>query len=270
MPIIIPRAKWGARYKNGFDAAPIPASEVWLHHTVTLAPDIKWVDIDGDNVDDDEEKAMRLLEQIGEDRFGRGISYTWLVPPSGRIYEGHSVSRMGAHTGGRNSIARAIALIGDYTDRPPTREQEKSIAWLLNYAESKDWILNARLNGGHRQAPGASTACPGNAAFLRIGAINEMAATLSTSHPTPKPEDDDMTPREFLLYKVGRDANTTFDTYNTHPGTIGHFFRTLRQRTDELEPLARETKELAEEAKELLAEVRDLLREMKSTNGNGE
>jgi hypothetical protein len=91
---------------------------VWLHHSVTIAPDLVWVDADGDGVEDDEERAMRTLEDIGEARFGEGISYTLAVMPSGRVYEGHGVDRQGAHTG-RNDIARAIVLVGDCSTRPP-------------------------------------------------------------------------------------------------------------------------------------------------------
>jgi hypothetical protein len=173
---IIPRSKWGAQYEDGFGAAPLPAAEVWLHHSVTLAPDLKWLDANRDGVDDDEKAAMRLLEDIGEERFGRGISYTFLIPPSGRIYQGHGISRQGAHTANRNSIARAICLVGDYSDRPPTDKQEESITWLLNHGVEKGWWRVARLKGGHRQAPGASTECPGDAAFKRISAINALAA----------------------------------------------------------------------------------------------
>jgi hypothetical protein len=172
---IISRAQWGARHRPGFSDAPLPASEVWLHHSVTVAPDLAWVDADRDGVEDDEERAMRTLEQIGQDRFGGGISYTFAVMPSGRVYEGHGVGRQGAHTKGRNSIARAIVLVGDYSTRAPTVEQKRSIAELLQHGQAHGWWRYARLNGGHRQAPGAQTACPGDAAFRVIPEINRLA-----------------------------------------------------------------------------------------------
>jgi hypothetical protein len=85
---IISRGEWGARYGDGFAPAPLPASEVWLHHSVTVAPDLV-------PPFDDEYVAMRTLERIGQERFGGGISYTWAAMPSGRIYQGHSVGRRG-------------------------------------------------------------------------------------------------------------------------------------------------------------------------------
>lgn len=167
---IISRARWGARHPNGFGNAPLPASEVWLHHSVTLAPDISWIDTDRDGVEDDEEKAMRHIEDIGQSRFGGGISYTWLIPPSGRIYEGHSVNRIGSHTGGRNSIARAICLIGNYDINQPTQEQIRSAALLLRFAHQQKWIKFPRLNGGHRDLK--ATGCPGKFAYSSISLIN--------------------------------------------------------------------------------------------------
>lgn len=183
---IISRERWGAVHEDGFGSAPLPASQVWLHHSVTLAPDIGWLDADRDGVDDDEERAMRTLEAIGESRFGRGISYTFLIPPSGRIYEGHGVDRQGSHTGGRNDIARAICLIGDYDTHKPTDAQIRSAAWLLQEGKLQGWWTSAQLNGGHRDLK--ATACPGRYAYLAIADINNQAAG-----PPIMPEEDDMT-----------------------------------------------------------------------------
>lgn len=171
---IITRAQWGARHDDGFGPAPVPYSRTYLHQSVTIAPDLVWVDADGDGVEDDEEKAMRLLEDIGEQRFGRGISYTWCIPPSGRIYEGHSVDRQGSHTGGLNDIARAICLIGRYQDTAPTPAQIRSIAWLLQHNVAKGWTKTAALTGGHRDVK--ATECPGDLAYAAIPTINQLAA----------------------------------------------------------------------------------------------
>jgi hypothetical protein len=191
---IISRARWGARYDNGFRAAPLPARELWLHHSVTIAPDLVWVDTDRDGVEDDEERAMRTLDQIGEDRFGGGISYTFAVMPSGRIYEGHGVDRQGAHTGGRNDVARAIVLVGDYSNRGPTEAQKRAVAWLIVHGHRQGWWTVSGLNGGHRQAPNQiATACPGDAALREIPAMNQLAADYRAGRINLDQEaDDDM------------------------------------------------------------------------------
>lgn len=174
---IIPRAEWGARHGDGFAAAPLPATEVWLHHSVTVAPDLV-------PPFDDEFAAMRTLEDIGQARFGGGISYTWAVMPSGRVYQGHSVGRRGAHTKGRNSIARAVVLVGNYENRPTTEAQRAAVANLLRHGEQQGWIKQAMLVGGHREAPGAATACPGQHGMAAIADINRRAASEEDDMPS--------------------------------------------------------------------------------------
>lgn len=166
---IIPRGEWGARFARGFGPAPLPAREVWLHHSVTAAPDLV-------PPFSDDDAAVRTLENIGQQRFGGGISYTFAITPSGRVYEGHGVDRRGAHTGGRNSISRAICLIGNYEVTPPTGAQLDSVVALLQEGRARGWWTAARLAGGHRDAPGASTSCPGRFAASAIPVINQRAA----------------------------------------------------------------------------------------------
>lgn len=169
---IISRAQWGARYADGYGSSTLPAAEVWLHHSVTTAPDLV-------PPFDDDDAAVRLLERIGQQRFGRGISYTFAVTPVGRVYEGHSVEREGAHTAGRNDRARAIVLVGDYTHERVTDAQIESVAELLVHGWRSGWWQRPRLNGGHRDVPGASTACPGAMAAAAVRIINARAAALS-------------------------------------------------------------------------------------------
>lgn len=177
MVYIIPRSAWGARYPNGFRDAPLPAREVWLHHSVTVAPDLVPPFTDDD-------AAIRTLENIGQQRFGGGISYTWPITPVGRVYEGHSVHRQGAHTGGRNDIARAICFVGNYDVARPTPQMVEAAAQLLVQEFRAGRITAARLNGGHRQAPGASTACPGRYGMEAIPVINARAAAILGGAPT--------------------------------------------------------------------------------------
>jgi hypothetical protein len=176
---IIERVTWGARYERGFGPAALPANEVWLHHSVTAMPPTNaTVAL--------ESSAMRTLESIGEQRFGRGISYTFAVMPSGRVYDGHGVDRVGAHTANRNTIARAIVLVGNYDTERVTNAQVRSVAALLQHGYAARWWTRRTLNGGHQQAPGASTACPGRYAMSALSIIN----TLALGGPV---EEDDVT-----------------------------------------------------------------------------
>jgi hypothetical protein len=183
---IVSRATWGARYDAGDGPAPLPASEVWLHHSATVAPDLA-------PPYDDEDAAVRLLEKIGEERFGHGISYTFAVMPTGRVYEGHGIARRGTHTAKRNSIARGIVLVGNYDEGRVPAPMIEGAAQLLVHGWRSGWWTTPRLNGGHQQAPGAATACPGRYGMAAVLTINNRAAELAAGAPTTThPEDDDM------------------------------------------------------------------------------
>jgi N-acetylmuramoyl-L-alanine amidase len=169
---IIQREQWGAAFEDGYGTSTLPAAEVYLHHSVTVAPDLQ-------PPFDDDDQAVRTLERIGEQRFGRGISYTFALTPTGRVYEGHSVEREGAHTAGRNDLARAICWVGNYDVAKPTPELIASTSWLLVHGWLSGWWRDPQLTGGHRQAPGAATACPGRHGMDAIGAVNAAAAKLA-------------------------------------------------------------------------------------------
>jgi hypothetical protein len=192
---VVTRAQWGAKHEDGFGAAPEPATEVWLHHTVTVAPDVGWLDANNDGVDDSEVKAIRQIEAIGEQRFGRGVSYNRLVVPSGRIYAGVSWGRKGAHLAHRNSKARSYALVGNYDLEPVTDAQVDAIARDLVQAWRAGHLDAPTLDGGHGSAPGASTACPGQHGRAAIPRIRSRISELLAPPPPPTPEDN-MTPEQ--------------------------------------------------------------------------
>lgn len=176
---IITRTQWGARYGDGVGERPLPATEAYLHHSVTIAPDIEWVDADRDGVDDDEERAMRAIEDIGVSRFGSayGFPYTAAFFPRGNaVYLGHDVSQMGAHTYGHNDTAVGFVLVGDYDKHRPTDAQLDAVAFGLVEFKRRGWLEVARLTGGHRDVK--STACPGKYAYAAIDEINDRAAAL--------------------------------------------------------------------------------------------
>lgn len=164
MGILIPRSVWEAQYANGFgfigtsewDAA---GRETWLHHSVTGAP--------GPDATLAEDCAhMRHIESIGQANYNGGISYTAIVMPSGRAFEGHSLDRQGSHTYQRNNRARAICFAGNYDTAVPSSRMLNTAAAIL-----REW--GTELDGGHRDV--FATACPGQHAYARIGTINDIA-----------------------------------------------------------------------------------------------
>ena len=168
MSEIISRKAWGAVHPAGFGDARIPAGEVWLHHSVTIAPDVV-------APFDDDYAAVRTLERIGQERFGGGISYTFPITPVGLIFEGHGVTRQGAHTAGHNTAGRAICLVGDYSQRNPTPAQMDAIVWLLRHGVEEGWWKQPKITGGHRDVKG--TDCPGDRAYSAIAEMNRRAGS---------------------------------------------------------------------------------------------
>lgn len=180
MTIVIPRSTWRPKYSNGFRVIGTQewiaaGKELWLHHSVTTPP--------GPNATLEEDCAhMRFLEQIGQTNFGGGISYTWLVFPSGRVFEGHGIDRQGAHTAGRNNRARAICLVGNFEVADLPQKMQNSVAALLRE-------LGATIDGPHSQV--YATACPGKHARPKIPTINTLALSgASLGTPTEKDDND--------------------------------------------------------------------------------
>lgn len=162
----IGRSTWGAAHPAGFGPRPIPLDEAYLHHSVTPPP--------GPDLAA-EYAAMRTLERIGQQRFGSGISYNLAVMPSGRVYVGTGVRRVGAHTRGRNTRALGVVLVGNFEASPVPAPALKALSDLLRFAGEEGWLKAARFTGGHRDALGANTSCPGRFAYGMLSAINAAA-----------------------------------------------------------------------------------------------
>lgn len=175
------RASWGAKHRDGVGNRPVGNLEVYLHHSVTATLST--------NATIAQERAqMRLIEQIGQDRFGAGISYNLLVFPSGRVHVGASIGRIAYHSGaGRNVRGAAICLVGNFEANKMPLRMKLSVIALLIFGVIRGWWRVAQITAGHRQF--SSTACPGGHAFAEIPDINRQArAGGSTSNPTQEKE----------------------------------------------------------------------------------
>lgn len=166
MSIVIPRSTWGPRHDNGVAIIGVQewlnaGKELWLHHSITnpFGPDATL---------EQDCQHMRDFESIGENRFGAGISYTWVVMPSGRVFQGHDIDRQGTHTYQRNNKSRGICLAGNYDVTALPARMRVAVAALLRE-------LGASLDGGHRDV--YPTACPGRYAYDQIGEINRLASS---------------------------------------------------------------------------------------------
>ena len=162
---IIQRPEWGARYEDGFGSRPVGDLEVYVHHSVTIAPDLL-------PPFTDDYAAVRTLERIGEDRFGKGISYQFPITPAGLIFEGVSIDRIGAAISNYNTPSANIVWVGNYDVTAPPLPMLEATDWLLHHGVAMGWWRSPKVNGGHRDAPGAQTACPGRYAYALLDDLN--------------------------------------------------------------------------------------------------
>jgi hypothetical protein len=126
---------------------------VFIHHTVGAAPTTK----------DGERAEMRAIQEYHMYSQGwNDIGYSFVVFPSGRIYEGRGKGVAGAHTEGYNSTAYGLCAAGNYETRAPSEELVKSLRWLRRrYLKLADKPLRPH------QAVYA-TACPGRYLKARL------------------------------------------------------------------------------------------------------
>lgn len=196
---VIQREEWGANYGDGASWRDLPATESWLHHSVTSesGANASW---------NQDVRDIRAIDQIGYERFGwtYGFPYTYGITPSGRIFAGHNISKMGAHTSGHNRQAVGIVFVGNYEQRHPTAAQKRACAWLLNHLHGQGWLTINQLTGGHRDTK--ATACPGINAYNSIGEINHMARNQGSV--SSEEEEDDMGLQSFSYDPTGDHTKT--------------------------------------------------------------
>lgn len=195
---IISRAEWGARYRNGVGTRSIGKLEKYLHHSVTAH-------LSEHATIAQEMAQMRVLEQIGQQRFGGGISYPLVFFPSGRIYEGVSINRISYHSGGwRNTAGVGFCLAGNYETNKLNTKTFNAVVWALQHGVEQGWWGDPALTSYHKKF--RSTACPGRYAIRQFNSINTAgrSGTLAPTTSTPKGTWFDMaTPAE--LRKIVRE-----------------------------------------------------------------
>lgn len=184
----------------------LPVGTVWVHHSVTTPTDDPFAD-------------FRVVDRIHQQQLG-GVAYSYLIHPDGTIGEGQGTN-IGAHTLDWNDRAFGICFIGNYMDVEPSAAAIDAFRWLRDDLAATGLLLAGIYpTGGHRDAPGNSTACPGNLLEQAIPALREPYS------PTPPVKDHDM------IVAVGRtvfgvpiaflvSGGRTFRTFNGPEGAYG-------------------------------------------------
>ena len=105
------------------------------------------------------------------------IGYHYVVERDGTVVSGRSLSLQGAHcaAGGMNFYGIGVALLGNLENHPPLAAQRTSLNNLL-LELCRRFNIPAQRVLGHREVPGAATACPGR--NLDMAAVRDELAKL--------------------------------------------------------------------------------------------
>lgn len=172
----VSRAEWGAQPPTEpLVRIAMPTPRLWVHHSA-----------------DDRQGAAAVRAHQAFHQGTRGwkdLAYAFLLGNDGTIFEGRGHQYVGGATEGDNSRSQAICLLGNFQSYGPTVDQWRALVDLVRHGRDQGWWTPTC--GGHRDAPQAQTACPGDHLYRRLPELRQ-AILLPQS-----PEEDDMTPDEY-------------------------------------------------------------------------
>jgi hypothetical protein len=142
------------------------------------------------------------------------IAYSFLINHEGTIYEGRGAGIAGGHTQGHNTISHAICLMGNYDNDTPTVAAMRSIVELARHGHVEGWWREG-FTGGHRDASGASTSCPGRNLHSQISTLNQSINLQEENMPLTDQEKQDIA-KLTVDELMSRSFNESFTT----PGTL--------------------------------------------------
>jgi len=130
-----------------------------------------------------------VFDQWHRARGWDGLGYHFVITngdggPDGAVQVGRRwrIQKWGAHTGGTpdneyNNFGIGICLVGDFSETRPTPSQLASLRKLVDFLARRYDIPPGRVVG-HRDAPGATTDCPGLALWKYVhGPLRGEVAT---------------------------------------------------------------------------------------------
>jgi hypothetical protein len=215
---VVTRAQWGARAPLSRHLIATPTPELWIHHSAGA------LDAGGNGVWWDDVRGIQDFHMDG--RGWSDIAYSFLVG-GGRIFEGRGAGVAGGHTKGHNTISHAICLIGNYDEWQPQPGDLEAIAQLVRHGREQRWW--GAITGGHRDASGASTACPGRHLEAAIPRIEALAQ-----------EEDDMPTTTRVLWYQGpatQPGNYAYQVVGLHGKQLGTAGLALCRRLGVSEPV---------------------------------
>lgn len=130
--------------------ATYPPSSIVIHHT-------------GGGTAETPQGIHTYHKQIG---YG-GCGYHYLIDRAGDVWRGRPVWARGAHCRNNNGGRIGVALLGDYSEKPPSGEM---IRGLLTIIDDIQHVYGRLAILQHRAVPGSSTDCPGAACAAALEA----------------------------------------------------------------------------------------------------
>ncbi|MFK7802060.1 MAG: peptidoglycan recognition family protein [Anaerolineae bacterium] len=182
-PEIISRAEWGAAEPNiqgspegGYDAIRNPAG--WFEYDTPLPEVLNTIVVHHSALPlSDGPLEIQLLHQ--ENKGYADVGYHYLIDENGTIYEGRPINVRGAHTGGFNTGAIGIVLLGNFEEIEPTDAQLNSLMELNQFLKRSYQVTHL---AGHNDFQPGETLCPGkNLEPLLPGLAKELEFEFGTA-----------------------------------------------------------------------------------------
>ena len=108
----------------------------------------------------------RIADLHIKERQWPGIAYHFLVYESGKVYQTNNLASRTYHNGYNNTKAIGISMVGNYETSYPTEKQLQSVVSLCKQLKKEIPTITNLV--GHKEYPGASTACPGGNTNLSL------------------------------------------------------------------------------------------------------
>jgi hypothetical protein len=164
----------------GTEGMFLPVARVYIHHTVSPQP------INGDA----EVMLLRSIDAAHRAKGWAGIGYSFIVGPSGTVYEGRG-QRVGAHTEGKNYTSFGVAFLGTFLVSIPQSTAMVAAAELLAHLQAAGVLQAGYKVGGHRDVK--ATACPGDGLYRQLPELARLATSIippappTNGDPVPDP-----------------------------------------------------------------------------------
>ncbi|MEZ4252077.1 MAG: N-acetylmuramoyl-L-alanine amidase [Polyangiales bacterium] len=162
-----PRSAWGARATRCADLNTTK-TRMAIHHTVTAGMG-------------DPTGILRGIQAYHMDSNGWcDVGYHFLMSIDGRMWEGRELNFLGAHVANNNTGNIGVSFMGCFhtsscSSLPPNQPPDVMVQNAARLVSELGRLYGIEPNAttvlGHRDHPGASTACPGDHLYARLDEI---------------------------------------------------------------------------------------------------